>query len=195
MSGTSFLPDIPPGEPGCTFTVKDGNGDLFFESGRVKEDGSIHENNNDLDPQQYEAHYQVIDNPNQVQIYEVIFLDSQGDITTGLLSAYEYVKDNRLLPAGFDKPSASTEVAVYGEALDDPDFSGGSDRLSYQVDLIDRPGPYSVSVQVLYQTIAYRWMENLRSYEALEIEAMVAYYDSLPNLPVVVAELSQMIDE
>jgi hypothetical protein len=79
--------------------------------------------------------------------------------------------------------------------MDDSDFIGGSDRLSYRINLAGNQGPFSVSVRVLYQSIAYRWMENLRSYEATEIDAMASYYDSLPNIPVVVAELSEVIGE
>jgi hypothetical protein len=59
-----------------------------------------------------------------VQIYESILGDAGGAVTTGLLSGAQYLKDNRLLPHGFDKQTAEPDIAVRGEALSDPDFTG-----------------------------------------------------------------------
>jgi hypothetical protein len=39
----------------------------------------------------------------QVEIYESIIGDENGHVTTGLLTGVRYLKDNRLLPDGFDK--------------------------------------------------------------------------------------------
>jgi len=41
-----------------------------------------------------------------------------------------YLKDNRLLPKGFDKTTAASEIAVHGDALDDPDFSAAGDVIT-----------------------------------------------------------------
>ena len=68
----------------------------------LKPDGSISGNDNDADRSRFEPHYTEISEPGQVQIYEPIMADSQGKVTTGLLSAVRYVKDNRILPNGFD---------------------------------------------------------------------------------------------
>ena len=78
--------------------VRDANGSLLFESGAMRSDGSIEGNGNDADASSFEPHYQVIDDPGQVQIYEPIIADGSGQVTTGLLSAVTYAKDNRLLP-------------------------------------------------------------------------------------------------
>ena len=58
-------------------------------------------NDNDGNPAQYEPHYAVLSQPDQVQIYEGIIVNSDGQVTTTLLRAASYIKDNRLLPAGF----------------------------------------------------------------------------------------------
>jgi hypothetical protein len=177
------------------FTVQDADNVMLFDSGRANPNGSIQGNTNDQDPTLYEPHYQVIDSDEQVQIYEVIFVDVEGQVTTGLLKGYEYVKDNRFLPAGFDKQAARPEIAVYGEALVDEDFSGGADRLRYQVALGEAQGPFTVTAHVLYQTIGYRWMENLRAYQAAETDQMAAYYDAISNIPVILAGTSQQVGE
>ena len=71
-------------------------------------------------PTRFEPHYREITRADQVQIFEPILKDSEGQVTTGLLNAVGYLKDNRILPAGFDKTSADNDVQVVGEAAEDP---------------------------------------------------------------------------
>jgi hypothetical protein len=75
----------------------------LFESGRAADDGSIRVNDDDADGDAFEPHYEEIVSGDQVQIYEPIILDHAGHVTTALLSAVRYAKDNRLLPEGFDE--------------------------------------------------------------------------------------------
>ena len=64
-----------------------------------------------------------------------------------------------LLPRGFDKTSASPDA-----------------------------GPYTVEVELLYQTIGYRWADNLSVYDAPEPKRFVSYFRSMaPGWSVVVA--------
>jgi len=51
-----------------------------------------------------------------------------------------------------------------------------------------------VRVELLYQSIGYRWTENLRGQNAPEIAQFVNAYDDLPNLPVIVAEASLTVE-
>ena len=92
--------------------VRDANGRSVFESGALRPDGSIAGNDNDTDPARYEPHYSEIHSADQVQIFESILGDEHGGVTTGLLTAVRYLKDNRLLPEGFDKTTADPAVAV-----------------------------------------------------------------------------------
>ena len=115
------------------FIVRDRDHRVIFESGALKADGSIVGNDNDSDPAQYEPHYREIRSPDQVQIYEAILGDHAGHVTTGLLFATDYLKDNRLLPRGFDKTNASPNIAVHGEALADPDFTDRGHTIPYSV--------------------------------------------------------------
>jgi hypothetical protein len=75
----------------------------------------------------------IIDNPNQVQIYESIMGCMEDEITTSLMLAHHYIKDNRLLPAGFDKSTAGEAIQVAGEAQADANFTGGRDQVRYRV--------------------------------------------------------------
>jgi hypothetical protein len=95
-----------------------------------------------------------------------------------LLFGTHYLKDNRLLPRGFDKATAEDRVRVVGPAREDADFVGGSDSLTYSVALAPDAvaGPYTVTVELLFQSIGYRWAQNLRNYDAPEPKRFVSYY-------------------
>jgi nitrate/TMAO reductase-like tetraheme cytochrome c subunit len=161
------------------FRVQDSNGDIVFDSGAFKADGSIAGNDNDADPEHFEPHYDTIDHPEKVQIYEAIMGDPDGSVTTVLLSASTYLKDNRLLPEGFDKSTADHDIAVHGGAGEDSDFLGGGDRVVYVVDLGGGVGPFTVEAELWYQPIAYRWAHNLADREAPEIDRFIGYYEEM----------------
>jgi len=161
------------------FSVKDARGDVVFRSGAVGPDGAIKGNINDQDSREYEPHYAHIDSPEQVQIYEAIMADSKGRVTTGLLEALRFVKDNRLLPKGFDKDSAHKDIQVQGQAQDDPDFAAPGDRIVYRVALEGHEGPFSISAELLYQPIGYRWAHNLKEQQANEIDRFVRYFEGM----------------
>ena len=193
--GHKFPTGFPSRRVWIHLTVKDAEGQVVFESGIVNPDGSIEGNDNDADPAAYEPHYTIIDNPDQVQIYEPIIRDTEGAVTTVLLRGAGYLKDNRLLPAGFDKVSAHEDIAVHGAALEDEDFTGGGDRLQYAIDVGDSQGPFEVMVELLYQPIGYRWADNVRLYDAPEPARFIEYYEQVPNLPVVIDSATAEVGE
>lgn len=95
----------------------------------------------------YQPHYQVIDQPSQVQIYQEIIQDSAGHNTTSFLRRVTDKKDNRIRGKGFDKqffldsqsPYIQLLGVLHGEAAKDPDYydknKTGSDRFNYQIAL------------------------------------------------------------
>ena len=158
-------------------TVKNERGERVFESGAFSTTGSIAGNDNDTDVRRFEPHYDEISAPDQVQIYESILGDVSGGVTTGLLSATQYLKDNRLLPRGFDKTTAAAEIGVYGQAKADADFVGGGDRVHYRIPA-SASGPLTFEVELRYQSIAYRWAQNLERYDAPEPKRFLSYYSA-----------------
>jgi hypothetical protein len=176
------------------FTVRDGDRGVVFESGALSPTGVIHGNDNDADPARFEPHYTEIRSADEVQIYESILVDRQGEVTTGLLSGVRYVKDNRLLPRGFDKNTAGEEIAVHGAAAADPDFLGGSDLIHYSVDVAAARGPLVVEAALWFQAIGYRWAENLRPYDSAETRRFVQYYEAMaPVSGIVLARASATV--
>jgi hypothetical protein len=159
-------------------TVRDGSNRVVFESGAVNPEGSIAGNDNDSDPKRFEPHYTEIRDAGQVQIYEVIMSDSNGGVTTGLLHAVRYLKDNRILPRGFDKKTAGADIAVAGEAQADANFSGLGDRIRYGIDVGNARGPFRAEAELCYQPISYRWAMNLKQYEAEEPKRFMRYFEA-----------------
>jgi hypothetical protein len=163
------------------FTVTADDGSVVFESGALRADGSIAGNDNDDDAGRYEPHYERIERADQVQIYEPILVAQTGQLTTGLLSATRYIKDNRLLPTGLEKRTAPWDIAVHGAAVQDDSFVGGRDRIEYRVAVGNTEGPLTVSVELNYQSIGFRWAENLKNYAAPETERFVRYYAEMSD--------------
>jgi hypothetical protein len=181
LTGHKFPTGYPSRRAWLHVTVTDDAGQPLFESGATAPDGSIAGANGDRDPQSFEPHYDLIERPEQVQIYESIMGDTESRATTGLLSAVTYLKDNRLLPEGFDKRTAAAEIAVVGEAAADASFTGGSDRLRYRVGIPPGRRLGRITVELLYQPIAYRWARNLAAYAAPEPARFVDYFGRLSS--------------
>jgi hypothetical protein len=168
------------------FAVRDGNGHVVFESGALNPDGSIVGNDNDEDPLKFEPHYREITSSQEVEIYEPILKDSQGKVTTGLLHAVGYLKDNRLLPHGFDKATADKDIAVTGDAADDPGFTDRGSSVRYVVATGNATGPFKVEAELWFQPIGFRWAHNLAPYKAEEPQRMVRYYEEAARRSAVV---------
>jgi hypothetical protein len=161
--------------------VRDRNGKTVFESGALNPDGSIKGNVNDLDPTHFEPHFRQITSTDQVQIYEPILKDSEGHVTTGLITAVGYLKDNRLLPSGFDKSSAEKDIQVVGDAAEDPDFTDKGSLVRYSVAVDPSAGPFHIEAELWYEPIGFRWAHNLSAYNAEEPHRLVNYYESLAS--------------
>jgi hypothetical protein len=194
LVGHKFPAGFPSRRAWLHLSLVDAAGQVIFESGAYDRDGSIQGNDNDQDAERYEPHYLLIESPDQVQIYEAIMQTTERQVTTTLLRGASYAKDNRLPPVGFDKGSVEVDIAPQGEAAGDEDFLGGGDTLAFAIDVSEAQGPFTLSVELLYQTIGYRWAENLRSLDAPEIERFSGYYDALPNLPLVVGTAEAVIE-
>ena len=161
--------------------VLDGQGATVFESGAATASGSIQGNDNDLDGARFEPHYGRIERTDQVQIYEAILAAPDGSVTTGLLTATAYVKDNRLLPQGFDKATAHADIAVRGQAATDSDFRAPGDVVRYSVSVAGATGPFRMVVELWYQPVGYRWAHNLGGVAAPETRRFVEMYRSMSS--------------
>lgn len=178
LAGHKLPTAYPSRRAWISLEVKDAAGRMVFSSGMLRPDGAIAGNDNDEDAGRFEPHHRTITSPEQVQVYESILGTPDGAVTTGLLKASRYLKDNRLLPDGFDKDSAEARIAVRGDAATDDDFNDAGDRVRYLVDVRDARAPYTVEATLWYQSIGYRWAHNLAETDAPEPQRFVRMYEA-----------------
>ena len=187
LAGHKLPSGLPSRRSWLHVVVTDANNNNIFESGRPLAEGKI-EGNDAEDPNSplsYEPHYDTITAADQVQIYEPVMLNTDKEVTYTLLRAISYAKDNRLLPAGFDKDSASADIAVYGDAFDDPNFVGGSDQVVYEINLAGAKGRLNITVELLYQTLSYPFIADLAETNTDLVTRFMGMYDPAENVPVV----------
>ena len=149
------------------FKVTDSSGNVVFESGKINADGSITGADGDTDQSIYEPHYDLIESADQVQIYEPVVGDTEGNVTYTLLRAAGYLKDNRLTPRGFNKLSVPEDVAVRGLAFNDDDFNLGSDEIDYRFK-VAAAGELTITVALNYQAISHDFVQDLYRDSQLE---------------------------
>ena len=181
LTGHKFPTGYPSRRVWLQVTVRDTDGRTLFESGASSTDASIQGNAADKDESTFEEHFDVIERQDQVQIYESVLGDSASRPTTGLLSAVRYLKDNRLLPRGFDKKTADAQIAVVGDASSDSTFTGGGDTVHYRIDVANAERVARVDVSLRYQPIGYRWAHNLNAYNTVETSRFVQFFTSMPQ--------------
>lgn len=149
-------------------TVKDATGNVVFESGKVNPDGSVAGVDADTNRASYEPHHDLITQANQVQVYEAIMGDNRGDVTYTLLRGMTYLKDNRILPQGFNKAEAPDDIKVVGAALTDNNFIGGSDDVRYQIAGLAGTN-YQITAELLHQPLAYSFAQDLFTDTSAEV--------------------------
>jgi hypothetical protein len=189
LTGHKFPTGFPSRRAWLHVTVTDGAGEVIWESGARNPDGTISGNAADADPAAFEPHYDVITQPDQVQLYEPIMGDHEGQVTYTLLRAAQYLKDNRVLPAGADKATLPADIAVYGEAAGDANFSGGSDLVTYRLEVRDATGPFTVSAELLYEPLSYRFVADMLADGTELTERFGGYYRETDRAPLVVAAI------
>lgn len=185
LSGHKFPTGYPGRRVWIHLTIRDADGQMVCESGGYNQNGAIIGNDNDQSESGFEPHYEQIVRPDQVQVYESIIGDSEGEVTTVLLHSASYLKDNRLLPDGFDKEQVYSGIAVRGQAREDENFIGGSDEILYVLDVGQAKAPFTVTVELLYQSLGYRWINDLRMVEGTRIARFLDYSDTISNQPII----------
>jgi len=177
-SGHKTPTSFPSRRMWLNFRVTDSDNNVVFESGKLNDDGSIEGADNDINQSKIEPHYDLITSDDQVQIYEAIMGNTDGQTTYTLLRAARYLKDNRLTPKGFNKMSVPYKVAVWGGALDDNNFNSGVDEITYRIPASVN-GNLHIEVDLNYQTIMHGFVHDLYKNANLpEVKAFKTMYDA-----------------
>lgn len=161
LSGHKLPTGIPSRRVWIHLRVTSADGSIVFESGAVNAEGKITGCDADENLTDFEPHYDRIDSSEQVQVYESIMADVNDRPTYTLLRGAYYIKDNRLLPKGFDKVSAEHDIGVFGNAAADDDFVGGSDTVIYSIDTSGFDGELTIEAKLYFQAISYPFYRDL----------------------------------
>jgi hypothetical protein len=194
MAGHKLPSGFPSRRTWLHVKVSDARGTVFFESGKPMADGRIEGNDADMMPTSCEPHYDVVSNTNHVQIYESVMNDTDGNITYTLLRGAAYRKDNRLLPSGFNPATAHPDIAVFGAAGTDADFIGGSDRITYQMNTEGMQGPFEISAELLHQTVAWSFVQDLTATATDAVNVFSNYYAAADKTPIRLASSTAILD-
>lgn len=111
--------------------------------------------------------------------------DTEGEITYTLLQAGGYIKDNRLLPKGFDTTPVDERIAVKGYASKDNNFTGSSDSLTYRVNTKGFRLPFTIITELLYQTVSFNFLADLLSDQTSN--GLLREFSSY-NMPIVISK-------
>lgn len=191
-AGHKFPSGYPARRVWVELVLTDENGDTLFRSGGWNDTWEVIGHD-----AQWEPHYDMITQPDQVQIYEMVMADVNGDKTTTLERAASKLKDNRLVPELFTTQHYTYDTSYIANVpVSDIDFNhddlgvegSGSDVVHYHVPMNGYDGLVNVSARVWYQSSPPKWMEEMFSYTSAEIDAFRDMYDAADNTPFLVKE-------
>lgn len=131
-----------------------------------------------------QPHRDTVSLPDQVPIWQAV-MGEGGSHTFSLLTAAHYVKDNRLLPAGWraDHPDAQHTAPVGVDG--DPDFAAGGDVVHYRLPMPSAPA--EVSLSLLYQPIDPRHVAELALVPTEDVAVFLTMWRSADRTPEVLA--------
>jgi hypothetical protein len=148
------------------FQVLDAQNHVLWESGGTNADGAIVDTLGNLlvteffspTQQTYQPHFWTgnpITSDQQVQIYEELVRDPQGQFTTSFLSLDDKIKDNRIQPQGWASAGPKGDITKPEGTGDDLNYQNGCgcSVVRYQVPLTAVPNAAKVQATLYYQSI------------------------------------------
>ncbi|MEZ6187317.1 MAG: multiheme c-type cytochrome [Planctomycetota bacterium] len=198
LSGHKFPTGHPVRRAWLRLTVTDAQGRVVFASGEHDAEGRIVAGGAPLPSERAGGpvlpHYAAITAPDEVQVYQSLMHDRDGDPTFLLLRGEGYLKDNRLLPRGWSPSGPWAATTAPRGVVGDGDFVGGSDTVQYRVRAPRAAGPYTVEATLLYQPLSARFAAELFAYRTPEVEAFAAYYAAADRTPERVAQVRAQVN-
>ncbi|HPF12925.1 MAG TPA: multiheme c-type cytochrome, partial [Planctomycetota bacterium] len=179
LTGHKFPTGYPARRAWLRVQVRAGN-QLVFESGKYDETGRLTQVADELAI----PHLSRIEKPEDVMVWEMVAADIDGQATTHLTSMASRLKDNRLLPKGWQATGPHTEKTAPLGTEGDADFVAGGDTVQFSVTLPEgTPTGLRILAWLHYQTIPPAWVESMRSIEADECKDFVRMYDASDKTP------------
>jgi len=173
-AGHRFPSGYPSRRAFVRFVVRDADGDTVFASGLMDDTYEVIGHDTP-----YEPHYDVIRRPEEVQIYELVMGDVNGQTTTVLERAKDPLKDNRLVPLGFTTTHPSYDsTLIAGVPASDLDFNrdmfaiegSGTDILHYHIPVSGVTGALHATARIYYQPIPPAWNAEMFAFNSARID-------------------------
>lgn len=186
-AGHKFPSGYPSRRAVVQFVILKSNGDTLFASGLFDSNYEI------LNPvQPFTPHYEIINDPSQTQIYEMVMGDVNGNKTTVLERGYSHLKDNRIPPLGFTTSHTVYDTCeIAGNALTDTDFNkiagvegSGADIIRYHIPLSGYSGMMSVKAKVYFQSVPPGWLNEMQQFSSAEIDTFLQMFANADHTPV-----------
>ena len=187
-AGHKFPSGYPSRRGVLQFVVTNQIGDTIFQSGTFDSNYEVH---GAAPP--FQPHYQIINQQNQSQIYELVMGDVLGNKTTVLARADTALKDNRLVPEGFFASfSGYDTIPIVGGAENDPDFNHsitgaegtGTDRVHYHIPITGFSGDLHVNSTMYFQSVPPAWLTEMFSNSTPLIDTFRNMYNAADKSPV-----------
>ena len=177
LTGHAFPTGHPARRAWLRVRVLDAEGRVLFVSGEHDERGRLVDSSGRVLPSEQPGgpglpHLSRLDATGQVQSYESLMADTHGGLTSQLLRAATWRKNNRLLPHGWkaDHPDAAASRPAGVEG--DEDFAGGFDRLALDLPVGPTKGPVRVEAELLYQPLSARYLAELLQHDTPEVRRL-----------------------
>lgn len=217
LAGHSFPSGVSFRRAFLEFRVLDAAGNTLWVSGQTSNDGVILDNaGNPLvteffapDQQVYQPHYNQanpITRDDEVQIYEELALNPEGQLTTSFLALDQVVKNNRLLPQGWSANGPFADMTKPVGVNGDPNYSDGSGSsvVRYAIPLSSQlANAASVVATLYYQSIPPYYLrqrgESASGSDTDRLKNMVCYLNvngnnsPIPNWRLPIAKASAAI--
>ncbi|MBK6678643.1 MAG: T9SS type A sorting domain-containing protein [Ignavibacteriales bacterium] len=192
LTGHKLPTGIPFRRMWIHLKVMNSNSEIIFESGKWGNDGEVIGHDTPFEP-----HYDIIRAQDQIQIYEGVFIDVNGQVTQTLLRAAEYVKDNRLPPAGFTTSHISYDSVKITGINGDENFNKlanvegtGSDIVTYRIDPLTN-GELTITAELCYQTMKPAAIQNLASVGSPESIKFLDMWENEDRSPSIITSKSE----
>lgn len=185
-SGHKFPTGYPSRRAWLHVRVLAPNGEVVFESGRSDAYGRlVGRGDVDLEPASFVPHLDVVEREEQVQIYESVPVDAAGKVTRRALDSHHYVKDNRLLPDGFERRNRWAAFTAPVGTDRDAAF-GSTDAVTYRV--ARAPAGSTIEARFVFQVARPSDIEALADKPTPAARKLFDMTTAAPPLPILVAE-------
>jgi hypothetical protein len=187
LCGHKFPTAYPSRRAWLQVEVWAADGTLLLASGRANDQGQLLGEDGQVLPSELPGgkslpHFDRIFASQQVQVYETVMGDTDGQPTYSLLRGAAFLKDNRLLPLGWRAEHADGPATQPAGVVADDNFTAGQDRVLYQLPAAGPP-PHRIEVSLYFQSISPRHAAELFAHDTPEVVAFQRMYSRADHQP------------